>query len=104
MDHWRNEGRNKNVLETYGNENTVVQSLWDMSKVVLRGKFINNIRLPQETEKSQIENLTIYPEGLEKEQREPKISRGKEIINIRAEIKYRLKLEKINEANRREWS
>ena len=54
--------------------------------MVLREKFINSdTSLPQETEKSQIENLTIYPKGLEKEQRKPKISR-KEIINIRAEI------------------
>ena len=54
--------------------------------MVLRGKFINSdTSLPQETEKSQIENLTIYPKRLEKEQRKPKISR-KEIINIRAEI------------------
>ena len=54
--------------------------------MVLRGKFINSdTSLPQETEKSQIENLTIYPKRLEKEQRKSKISR-KEIINIRAEI------------------
>ena len=87
MDHWRNERSNKRILKAYENENTVVQNLWDTSEVVLRGKFINsNTSLPQETEKSQIENLTIYPEGLEKEQRKPKISRGKEIINIRAEI------------------
>ena len=74
-------------MKAYENENTVVQNLWDTSEVVLRGKFINsNTSLPQETEKSQIENLTIYPEGLEKEQRKPKISGGKEIINIRAKI------------------
>ena len=73
-------------METYENKNRVVQNLWDTSKVVLRGKFINSdTSLPQETEKSQIENLTIYPKRLEKEQRKSKISR-KEIINIRAEI------------------
>ena len=38
-------------------------------------------------EKSQINNLTLYLKELEKEeQMKPKVSRGKEITKIRAEI------------------
>ena len=29
----------KKYLETHENENTTIQSLWDMTKAVLRGKF-----------------------------------------------------------------
>ena len=36
-------------------------------------------------EKLQINTLTSHLKELEKQQRKPKISRGKEIINIRAE-------------------
>ena len=43
--------------------------------------------LPQEKEKSQINNLTLHLKELEKEeQTKPKVSRRKEIIKIRAEI------------------
>ena len=38
-------------------------------------------------EKSQINNLTYHLKELEKEQTKPKVSRRKEIINIREEIK-----------------
>ena len=38
-------------------------------------------------EKSQINNLTLHPKQLEKEEmKNPKVSRKKEIIKIRAEI------------------
>ena len=30
----------KKYLETYDNENTMIQNLWDAAKAVLRGKFI----------------------------------------------------------------
>ena len=42
--------------------------------------------LPQETRKSQINNLTLHLKELEKEQTKPKVSRRKEIIKIRAEV------------------
>ena len=46
-----------------------------------------NIILPQETEKHQIDNLTLHLKQLEKEeQKNPKISSRKEIIKIWAEI------------------
>ena len=38
-------------------------------------------------EGSKINNLTLYLNELEKEQTKPKVSRRKEIINIRAGIK-----------------
>ena len=57
------------------------------SKRVLRGKFIAIEAYLKKQEKSQINNLTLHLEELEKEeQTKPKVSRRKEIINIRAEI------------------
>ena len=68
--------------------------------VVLRGKF-SDTGLPQKQEKSQINNLTYHLKELEEEeQTKPKVSRRKEIINIRAEIsetETKKKIDKINE-------
>ena len=47
-------------------------------------------------EKHQLDNITLYLRQLEKEQKDPKISRRKEIINIQVEIS-----EKRNERNNR---
>ena len=55
------------------------QNLWDAAKAVLRGKFIT---IPQETRKYQIDNLILHLKQLEKEEKNPKISRRKEIIQI----------------------
>ena len=64
----------------------MTQNLWDAAKAVLRGKFIAVQSYLKKQEKSQINNLTLYLKQLEKEeQKKPKISRRKEIINIRAE-------------------
>ena len=65
------------------NENMTTQNLWDSVKAVLRGGFVT---LPQETrEKSN--NLTLHIKNLEKEKmKNPKLSRMKETIKIRAEI------------------
>ena len=38
MDHWRNQRGNKIYLETYENENTTIQNLWDAAKAVQIGK------------------------------------------------------------------
>ena len=47
----------------------------------------SSIGLPQDTEKSQINNLILQLKELEKEeQTKPKVSRRKEIILIRVEI------------------
>ena len=52
-----------------------------------KGKVPSNTCIPQETRKSQINNLTLHLEQLEKEETEnPQVSRRKEILKIRAEI------------------
>ena len=57
------------------------------SKSSSKREVRSNSSSPKETRKSQINNLTLYLNQLEKEeQRKPKISRRKEIIKIRAEI------------------
>ena len=52
-------------------------------------KVHSNTGIPQETrKKSQINNLTLHLKQLEKEEmKNPRVSRGKEILKIRAEIK-----------------
>ena len=56
-------------------------------KVVLRGKFIAIQSNLKKEETSQINNLTLNLKQLEKEeQKNPKVSRKKEIIKIRSEI------------------
>ena len=52
-----------------------------------KGKVYSNTGLPQETRKSPINNLTLHLKQLEKEQmKNPRVSRKKEILKIRAEI------------------
>ena len=52
-----------------------------------KGKVHNNRGLPQEQEKCQINNLTLHLKQLEKEEmKNPRVSRRKEILKIRAEI------------------
>ena len=77
----------KNYLEKNDNENATIQNLWNAAKAVLRGKFTAIQAYLKKQEKSQINNLTLHPKELEKEkQTKPKVSRRREIINIRAEI------------------
>ena len=62
-------------------------NLWDAAKAVLRGKFIAIQSYPKKQEKHQTDNLTLHLKQLEKEEeKNPKISRTKEIIKIQAEI------------------
>ena len=67
-------------------------------------KVHSNTGIPQETRKSQINNLTLQLKQLEKEEMEnPRVSRRKEILKIRAEINARETKEtiaKINKAKR----
>ena len=64
----------------------MTQNLWDVAKAVLRAKFIAIQSHLKKQEKSQINHLTLHLKQLEKEeQRNPKVSRSKE-IKIRAEI------------------
>ena len=68
-------------------ENTTTQNLWDTIKAVLRGKFIAIQAYLKKQEKSQINNLTLHLKQLKKEEMEnPRVSRRKEILKIRAEI------------------
>ena len=56
-------------------------------KAVLRGKFIAIQSYLKKQETFQINNLTLHLKQLEKEeQKNPKVSRRKEIIKIRSEI------------------
>jgi hypothetical protein len=69
------------------NENRTLQNLWETAKAVLRGKFIAMSAHIKRAERSQINDLTLQLKHLEKqEQTNPKTSRRKEIIKIRAEI------------------
>ena len=50
-------------------------------------ELYNNISLPQETRKISYKQPNLIPKELEKEKQiKSKVTRGKEIINIRAEI------------------
>ena len=82
----------KICIETNENENTTTQNLWDTEKAVLRGKFIAIQAYLKKQEKSQINNLTIYLKHLEKEEmKNPRASRRKELLKIRAEKKCKRK-------------
>ena len=69
------------------NENKTTQNLWDSVKAVLRGRFLAIQAYLKKQEKNQINNLTLHLKQLEKEEmKNPRVSRKKEIIKIRAEI------------------
>ena len=86
----------KKYLEANDNENTTTQNQWDAAKAVLRGKFIAIQSYLQKQETSQINNLTLHLKQLQKEQKNPKVSRRKEIIKIRSEINEKEIKEKNN--------
>ena len=66
----------------------MIQNLWDAAKAVLSRMFIVTQAYIKKQEKSQINNLTLHLKQLEKEeQTKSKVSRRKEIIEIRAEMK-----------------
>ena len=67
----------KKYLKTNDNENTMTQNLWDAAKAVLRGTFIAIQAYLKKQEKSQINNLTLHLEELEKEEQNPKLVEGK---------------------------
>ena len=64
-------------------ENTTTQNLWDAAKAGLREKFIEIQSYLKKQEKHRTDNLILDLKQLEKEeQKNPKISRRKEIIKI----------------------
>ena len=70
------------------NENSTTPNLWDSVKAVLRGRFIAMQAYLKKQEKNQINNLTLHLKQLENEEmKNPRVSRRKEIIKIRAETK-----------------
>ena len=60
--------------------------MWDAAKSVLRGKLIAIQAHLIKQEKSQIRNLKLHLTELEKEEAKPKMSKGREIVKIRAII------------------
>ena len=66
-----------------------------------KGKVHSNTGIPQERRKSQINNLTLHLKQLEKEEmKNPRVSRMKEIIKIRAEINAKETKETIAKINK----
>ena len=68
---------------------------------MLRGKFIAIQAHLKKQEKSQINNLTLHLKQLEKEEmKNPRVSRRKEILKIRAEINAKETKETIAKINK----
>ena len=68
---------------------------------MLRGKYIAIQAYLNKQEKSQINNLTLHLKQLEKEEMEnPRVSRRKEILKIRAEINAKETKETIAKVNK----
>jgi len=87
-------------IETNENENTTMQNVWDSVKTVLRGGYIAIQTCLKKQEKNQINNLVLHIKQLEKEEmKNPRVSRRKEIIKIRAEISAKETKESIAKIN-----
>ena len=70
-------------------------------KAVLRGRFIAIQAYLKNQEKSQINNLTLHLKQLEKEEmKNPRVSRRKQILKIRAEINAKETKETIAKINK----
>ena len=76
----------KACIETNENETTITPNLWDSVKAVLRGRFIAIQADLKNQDKHEMNNLTLHLKQLEKEKKNPKVSRRNEIIKIRADI------------------
>ena len=50
----------KKYLETNEDERTTIQNLWDLAKIVLRGKFTEIQSYLSKQQKSKINNLTFH--------------------------------------------
>ena len=91
----------KICIEMNENENTTPQNLWDTVKAVLRGRFIAIQAYIRKQEKNQINNLTLYLKQLQKEEmKNPRVSKRKEIIKIRAEVDEKETKETIAKINK----
>ena len=77
------------------------QNLWDAAKAVLRGKLITIQSYLKKQETFQINNLTLHLKQLKKEeQKNPRVSRRKEIMKIRSEINEKEMKEMIAKINK----
>ena len=66
--------------------NTTAQNLWNSTNVVIRGKYIAIQAFLKKEERSQVHNLMLHLQELEREQQiKPQTSQTQEIIKIRAE-------------------
>ena len=82
-------------------ENTTTQNLRDTVKAMLRGRFLAIQAYLKKQEKSQINNLTLHLKQLGKEEmKNPRGSRRKEILKIRAEINAKETKETIAKLNK----
>ena len=82
------------------NENTTTPNLWNTVKAVLRGRFIA-IQAYLRNKKKSINDLTLHLKQLEKEEmKNPRVSRRKEILKIRAEINAKETKETIAKINK----
>ena len=91
----------KICIETNENENTTTQNLWDTVQAVQRGKFIAIQAYLKKRDKSQINNLTLHLKQLEKEEmKNPRVSRRKGNLKIRAEINAKETKETIAKINK----
>ena len=83
------------------NKNTITPNLWDSVKAVLRGRFIAIQAYLKKQEKSQINNLTLHLKQIEREEmKNPRVSRRKGIIKIRAEVNEKETMESIAKINK----
>jgi len=72
---------------------------------VLKGRFIAIQAYLKKQEKSQIDNLTLHLKQLEKENmKNPKVSRRKKILKIRAEINAKKKKERERDHSKNQQS
>ena len=79
----------------------MTQNLWDTAKAVLRQKFTAIQYYHKKQETSQINNLTLHLKQLEKEEeKNPKVSRRREIRKIRSEINKKEMKETIAKINK----
>ena len=81
-------GEMKKYLEAMTTKTQNHPNLWD----------VGTLWQPHKTRKPPINNLTLHPEQLEKEQTKPKVTRRKEITEPRAEINE-TEMKKPREAN-----
>ena len=83
------------------NENRTTQNLWDTVKSELRGRFIAIQAYLKKQEKSQINDLTLHLNQLEKEEiMNLTVSRRKDMFKIRAEINAKETKETIAKINK----